>query len=90
MEAVEELSRHVGVLQACEALGVVRSHFYRKHRAQESNSIPSASTPKPHPRALPEALKKEVRDVLNSERFSDQSPRQVYATLLDEDQDVPV
>ena len=30
-------------------------------------------------------LKEQVREVLNSERFCDQSPRQVYATLLDED-----
>ena len=30
--------------------------------------------------------KEQVRDVLNSERFQDQSPRQVYAALLDEEQ----
>ena len=30
--------------------------------------------------------KKTVRNVLNSERFQDQSPREVYATLLDEDE----
>ncbi len=28
----------------------------------------------------------EVRQVLNSEHFVDQAPRQVYATLLDEQQ----
>jgi putative transposase len=30
--------------------------------------------------------REEVRDVLNSERFQDQSPRQVYAALLDEEE----
>jgi putative transposase len=32
-----------------------------------------------------EAEKAKVHGVLNSERFCDSSPRQVYATLLDED-----
>ena len=36
------------------------------------------------PRALPTREKAEVRQVLNSERFADQPPREVYATLLDE------
>jgi putative transposase len=36
------------------------------------------------PRALPSSERAEVRQVLNSERFADQPPREVYATLLDE------
>lgn len=39
------------------------------------------STP---PRSLESEEKKEIREVLNSERFQDQAPREVYATLLDE------
>ena len=35
-------------------------------------------------RALSPDEKAEVRQVLNSERFADQPPREVYATLLDE------
>jgi putative transposase len=35
---------------------------------------------------LSDEEKAEVRSVLNSERFQDQSPRQVYATLLDADE----
>jgi putative transposase len=38
----------------------------------------------PSPRALPLAEKEIVRQELNSERFSDQAPREVFATLLDE------
>ena len=37
------------------------------------------------PRALTAPEKKAVRETLNSERFQDQSPREVYATLLDEE-----
>jgi putative transposase len=38
------------------------------------------------PRALTRAEKLQVHETLNSERFQDHSPREVYATLLDEDQ----
>lgn len=38
------------------------------------------------PRALSQAEKAEVRQILNSERFQDQAPREVYATLIDEGQ----
>ncbi|MFT5143112.1 MAG: putative transposase [Rhodothermales bacterium] len=37
------------------------------------------------PRALSETEKDEVLMALNSERFADEPPRQVYATLLDQD-----
>ena len=50
-------------------------------------------SPKPKPRRAPipaHALSLEeriqVRETLNSERFMDQAPRQVYAALLDEGQ----
>jgi putative transposase len=38
------------------------------------------------PRALSDAERLRVREVLNSERFADCAPRTVYATLLDEEQ----
>jgi putative transposase len=37
-------------------------------------------------RALTAPERTVVRETLNSERFQDQSPREVYATLLDEEQ----
>jgi putative transposase len=39
----------------------------------------------PSPRALTPTEKETVRETLNSERFQDQAPREVYATLLDEE-----
>jgi len=48
----------------------------------------AAQCPKPQrlasPRALQPTQKAEVRQVLNSDRFADQTPREVYATLIDE------
>ena len=82
MDAVTELQDGVGLTQACEALGVPRSSFYRLQRPQ---SQPSAPRPRPiHPRALSSEEQTAVRDQLGSERFADCAPRTVYATLLDE------
>jgi putative transposase len=75
----EELAETVGVSQACRSLGVPRSSFYRAR--QPRAAPPARPTP---PRALSAAEKAEVRAELNSERFCDAAPREVYATLLDE------
>ncbi len=77
--AAEKLAEQVGVSRACDALDVPRSMLYRARQPKPE--------PKPRPtpaHALSEAERVEVRDVLNSERFMDQAPRQVYAALLDE------
>jgi len=77
----EQLAKSVGVRKACQALEVPRSGLYRMRPA-------AARCPKPKPLASPRALqpteKAEVRQVLNSDRFADQTPREVYATLIDE------
>ena len=79
MKATEQLAERVGVSAACQALGVPRGSFYR---ARQPESEPQ---PRPTPkRALSQEEKDQVRQTLNSERFQDSAPRQVYATLLDE------
>ena len=72
-------SEAVGVSQACASLGVPRSQYYRRQQPKAEVGMPSRSR-----RALGEQEKTQVRDLLNSERFCDASPRQVYATLLDQ------
>jgi len=67
--------------KACQALGVPRSGLYRQRRVTEPQGIAEATL---SPRALPPTEKAEVRQVLNSDRFQDQAPREVYATLIDE------
>jgi len=75
----------VGVLTACQALNVPRSGLYRSRQAVAAKPQPPCE-PVASPRALSQAEKTEVRQILNSERFQDQAPREVYATLMDEGQ----
>ena len=78
----EQLAETVGVVRACQALAVPRSSLYRQRQISTSSvAAPAAVVSR---RALPPTEKAEVRQVLNSERFADQAPREVYATLLDE------
>ena len=79
MEAATTLSQYVGLSQACRGLGVPRSSYYRAEQPKAEPTMRPKSK-----RALSDAEKIELRDLLNSERFCDASPRQVYATLLDE------
>jgi putative transposase len=76
---VSELAAQIGVKSACEALNVPRSQVYRERQPK------AEPVPRPTPaHALSSAERATVRDTLNSERFMDQAPRQVYAALLDE------
>jgi putative transposase len=79
IQVAEVLGQQVGLKRACEVLGVPRSSLYR---ARQLDTPPSPQPPSK--RALSEAERRVVRDVLNSERFVDSAPRQVYAALLDE------
>ena len=84
MTAAEELGRITGVTTACQVLNVPRSSLYRARHPEHKAPASSNQRAKPT-RALSHEEKETVRNVLNSERFQDQSPREVYATLLDED-----
>ena len=79
--SVEQLAESVSLWKACQALAVPRSVVYRRRQV----TVPTvASDPVVSPRALAPAEKAEVRQVLNSGRFADQAPREVFATLMDE------
>jgi len=80
MQTAEELSKKIGMKAACTALGIPRSSKYRAHTSREEPTRPKMS-----PRALSPAEKEEVRQELNRERFQDCAPREVYATLMDEE-----
>lgn len=79
METAQQLAQQIGVSPACHHLGVPRSSLYRARQAKKM----SQARPAPA-RTLTPQERDEVHQVLNSERFVDQAPRQVYATLLDE------
>jgi putative transposase len=80
--AAAELATVVGIVAACAALAVSRASWYRLHRPRPKP--PATARPSP-PRALSANERQEVLDVLHSERFVDQAPAEVFATLLDEE-----
>lgn len=80
IETTEAVAKNMGVSAACKMLGVPRSSLYR---SRQPKAVPKAR-PRSN-RALTVADKTEVRQVLNSDRFVDLAPRQVYATLLDDE-----
>ena len=81
MSAVGDLAGHVGVRAACKALRVAHSTYYRRRRPKKTGQRQPRPTPA---RALSEAERTEVFEVLCSSRFADRAPAEVYATLLDE------
>ena len=81
IETAETLGKTIGVSAACQLLGVPRSSLYRARQPKAS----PAPRPSP-PWALTPEEREEVRQLLNSDRFVDEAPRQVYATLLDDEE----
>src|SRR5690606_33197891 len=80
-QQVTELAAQTSTQEACLALAYPRSSYYRQ---QQEKPVREPKPALPSPRALPAAERETVRTTLNSERFVDSSPRQVYGTLLDE------
>lgn len=73
----QELSQAVGIRQACQVLDMPRSRLYPRQQAAGS------SCPRPA-QAFSAEERSAIRALLNSERFMDKAPRQIYAALLDE------
>jgi putative transposase len=76
------VSEHRGLYSVpsiCAGLGIGRASFYRWQRPG-----PRAVSERIHPRALSVKERQDVLEVVNSQRFCDQAPGEVYATLLDE------
>ncbi len=80
MNAARDLASDVGTAAACQALEVPRSSYYRARRPR---LVERAARPVPA-RALAPDERTTILETLNSERFVDAAPRQVWATLLDE------
>ena len=84
MAAAIALPAGSGLITAvCAALEVSRASVFR-HRAALT-ALPRAVKPRPASmRALPKSERDQVLAHLRTSRFSDQTPAEVYATLLDE------
>ena len=81
MIAIEAVTTTGATAALCQSVGLARATLYRRRQPARS------STPTPRTassRALGPAERQAVLDVLHSERFVDQSPAEVQATLLEE------
>jgi putative transposase len=84
MAAVASLAPGPGVIAAaCAAVGLSRATFHRRQLAAIRPPVPARPRPRPA-RALAVDERQGVLDLLREERFVDQAPAEVYATLLDE------
>lgn len=91
MDAVTHLAPTVGVLAACDVLGVARASFYRQRPmlGPPASPEPESGVPAERPaptRSLSAIERASVLNVLHAERFQDRSPAAIQATLLDEGQ----
>ncbi|MFB9836695.1 IS3 family transposase [Actinoallomurus acaciae] len=81
-ETLSLLVEHLPIRTSCALSGVPRGSFYRRRKLVLERSGP-AVRPTP-PNALSETERAALIEVLNSDRFADKAPRQVWAALLDE------
>jgi len=79
MEVVTKQRVLFGVKPICVALGIARASYYR---SQKLGTGPRGV--RQHPRALSTEERNHGLILLQDERFCDQAPAEVYATLLDE------
>jgi putative transposase len=82
MRAIETVTARGETSALCGSVGIAHASFYRRRRPARPASPPVPRAPSP--RALGGAERQAVLDVLHSDRFLDQSPAEVQATLLEE------
>ncbi len=81
MIAIEAVTAMGETSALCQSVGVARASLYRRRHPARAKAT---SPPRPSPRALIRAERQAILDALHSERFVDQSPAEVHATLLEE------
>jgi putative transposase len=81
MVAIEAVTTIGETAALCQSVGLARATLYRRRQPARplTPTVRTASS-----RALIPAERQAVLDVLHSERFVDQSPAEVHATLLEE------
>jgi len=82
MATAQQLGIVTGIAPACRALGVPRASLYRSLQLKHAPAVPvERAKPKS---SLSPAERQRVLSVMDSERFIDKAPAEIYATLLDE------
>ena len=75
---IAEHGKVIGVQELCNAFGEPRASFYRSRQPKQSIAERVSH------RRLTKIEEERVLETLNSERFRDMTPGEIYATLLDE------
>ena len=83
IDLAKQLSPDVGKKAACEAFLVPRATFYR-YQDRRTHVDDTVNNQRSSPLSLSCEERQQVIDILHSDRFVDDTPYQVYATLLDE------
>lgn len=81
MVAIEAVTTTGATAALCHSVGLARATLYRRRQPAR---VLAPSVRAPSARALAPAERHAVLEVLHSERFVDQSPAEVQATLLEE------
>lgn len=79
-----ELAAVTSLAAACALLGISRATVYRRRDLKPPADRPADAARPAHPAELSQAERAALLAVLNSDRFVDRSPAQVWAVLLDE------
>jgi transposase InsO family protein len=82
--AVTEIEPLFSVKKACELAGKSRATLHRQRNPGPPQEKEPAAPRAPHPAALTPEEQAALLAVLDSDRFADKAPAQVYAILLDE------
>jgi len=82
MVAIEAVTAKGETSALCQSVGLARASLYRRRQPARPASIAPAA--RQSPRALVPTERQAILDVLHSDRFVDQSPAEVHATLLEE------
>jgi putative transposase len=81
MVALEAVTANGATSALCQSIGLARATLYRRRQPARLSTPPARAASS---RALVPTERQAVLDVLHSERFVDQSPAEVQATLLEE------
>lgn len=83
--AAEHLSQHISKKAACEAFAIPRATYYR-HQYRKTRPVDMPENRPAPPLALQPNERQRVIDILHSDQFLDDTPYEIFATLLDEGQ----
>ncbi len=80
-EIVKQLVPVMGIRAACQHVGLSRTTYCRSQRPLV---VPQKKRRRPNKGRLPAEERAQIHGIMNSERFRDMPPRQIWATLQDE------